>query len=360
MSKKKFFVTRPRRPNLAKLIFGIIGVVLRNLYTNDGPRVRQLEREISTLTRVKYVVCMANGTLPLIFLMSRHVPNSRIVTTPFSFVATSSAISNANHHPIWADIDGLTLNISAAAVADILNSEKVDAILATHVFGNLCDSSALGDLAKSHKIPLYYDAAHCMNSNFDNYDILASADACTMSFHATKIFSTGEGGALLTNNQDLAEAARVWRNFGISNGEIVSLGQNAKMSELQAVLGLSNIRSVGAEIRRRAKLRKVYESALRGARVKFHDSPNNSYLPVTFNTQNDLMNVIEKLAGANVYPRRYFFPSLNKVEFFSSDVSNPVSEDVASKILCLPLGTDVNRKVAYMVADIIKETLGDL
>lgn len=358
---KKIFVTRPSRPSLIKLLFLVSGIVRRSVYTNDGPLLKSLEQQLSNLTGIRHVVCMNNGTSPLLFLNSLISPNSLVATTPYTFVASAAAIQQSGNQPAWIDINISDLNMDVSALSNSPNIKSFDAILATHVFGNLCDIDSIGLIAKKLGVPFFIDAAHCMSDDFSDYEILGSADACTLSFHATKIFSTGEGGALLTNDPEIAEKARSWRNFGIQNGNLSQLGQNAKLSELGAALGLANLPRLSKEVRRRRKLSDLYLSRLGEIEsLACIQSKNYSYFPVLLPSEAQLLKVLSLLEQKNIYPRRYFYPSLSEVPFLAGYGKSTKAEDAAKRSLCLPLGTDVKKKTVAKITKVICECLGEL
>ena len=354
---KKIFVTRPAMPNLNLLLKGLAKLILSRTWTNDGPFVKSFESQLAKLWNVKHVVSMANGTMPLLFLASRFPKGSKVLTTPFSFVATSSSLILNGLEIGFVDIDSNTLTPPPAAVRKKLLEGTYSGMLFTHVYGKNCDIGELEELAREFGVPLYFDASHSFGVRYEGDSVFSRGGASTTSFHATKLLSAGEGGALITNDSRLADAARVWRNFGISDGALKGLGLNAKMTEFSALLGLSNLKGAFREIRRREKLSITYKESLSGAKgIEFVSSPNYSYQPVIFDTEKALLHAVEALTNQDVYPRRYFYPSLNTLDFSETISSMPNSEAISKTILCLPMGTDVTINRAKSISRALEES----
>jgi dTDP-4-amino-4,6-dideoxygalactose transaminase len=357
---RAIYVTKPTRVSVLRFVFYVSRIFGSGIFTNYGQTVRTLEAKLRTEFGLENVVVMNNGTTPIMFLMSELSPGSRVLTTPFSFVATSSAIAAMGMVPVFADIDPETGGIDTERVREALQREKIHAMLFTHVYGSPCDVTALHELAREYDIPLYFDAAHAVGVDIDGTSVLNFGDASTISFHATKLMSCGEGGALVTKSEELAERARRWINFGIAEGEILSLGVNGKMSELQAAMGLSTLPNVAREIRRRTKLMSRYQSALSGVNLRFLPSPNHGYIPVILPSAEQVGLIVDALGAQGIFPRRYFYPSLDSLEFLGSNASSlPASRDLAGRVLCLPSGRDVTRGAVASITACIRKTLGE-
>jgi dTDP-4-amino-4,6-dideoxygalactose transaminase len=281
--KRPIQVTRSNKPSMFKYFFYSLQMFRSRQFTNSGKFEKKLETKLSLRFNCPHVILMANGTLPLIFLLSQLPKGSTVLTTPFSFIATTSSAMFSGLSVEYVDIDPITLMPSGGAVQDILESKAISAILITQVYGRNEGIREIEAIAKEFDVPFYVDASH----SFDVYDDLGTSiytvgDAATSSFHATKLFSTAEGGAIFTRSPEIARKAQIWKNFGFDNGGISSIGVNAKMSELSAIFGLASIGKVDREMARRKRLVKTYKNSIGIDKVEFVNSPNNSYFPVIF------------------------------------------------------------------------------
>ncbi|HPZ18495.1 MAG TPA: DegT/DnrJ/EryC1/StrS family aminotransferase [Fervidobacterium sp.] len=329
--------------------------------TNNGEYLVQLEQKLGERFSVNCIT-VPNGTLALLIgiqLFDFEI-GSEIITTPFSFVATTSSILWQRYKPVFVDIDSETFNIDVSKIEEKI-TDKTKAILAVHVFGNPCDVQAIEHVAKKYSLKVIYDAAHCFDVFYDGKSIYKFGDVCAASFHATKVFHTIEGGALLSDNKELADKAKRLRNFGFDpNADIVDIGINAKMNEFQAAMGLLNLELVDEEIEKRKERYESYKELLRDIPVRFQKiNPkltkyNYIYMPVVFETKEVRERVYRILFENGYNTRRYFYPSLNSV--FSKE-SCPVSEDISSKILHLPLYGDLELQHVGRICSVIKNTL---
>lgn len=348
---RSIFVTSPRLPNLLKLSLNLAQILRSRQYTNDGKFTRKLETALQERWGAKHVISMANGTLPILALLGLLPKGSKVLTTPFTFAATTSSIVYSGCFPIYCDVESDSGVVSLQSVRRILALEKVDALLFTHVYGIPCPVDELENISLEYGIPLFFDAAHAFDVEYEGGSVLKRGTASTLSFHATKIFSTGEGGALVTDDPDIAAAARRFRNFGLQDGALTEVGINAKMAELPAALGLANLNGVSKEIRRRLRLVQKYKHLLSDTNLRFIDSPNGSYIPIIFPTEAALLEAVRDLNNVGVYPRRYFFPSLNELHFLNpQDLErSPNSDSLSKTVLCLPSGRNVNNRVIRII-----------
>lgn len=328
--------------------------------TNHGPLHRELLEAISSRLELAHLVLTNNGTIPIQMALRLLAKQGEVITTPFSFVATANAIAWEGCHPVFVDIDPKHLTIDETKIEQAI-TPRTTAILATHVFGNPCAIEAIDRIAERHELAVIYDAAHAFDATYQGRSLLAYGDASTCSFHATKIFHTGEGGAFVCQDADLAERARSVGNFGFDrNGVLRGLGTNAKLSELQAAMGLTVLPHVAGIIEARRRVVERYTRALRGSgaqvlRMRDGTRPNYAYFPVLLPSEAHLLKCMEALAAQNVFPRRYFHPSLNTLPHLS-DARMPVSEDVASRILCLPLYPDLPFADVDRIAAIVMDS----
>ena len=264
-----------------------------------------------------------------------------IITTPFSYVATTAAIVWENCTPVFVDIHPEYLTIDDTKIESAI-TPRTTAILATHVFGNPCHIENIEAIAKKHNIHVIYDAAHCFGVNYNGKSIFEYGDISTCSFHATKLFHTGEGGALFTKNPNLFHQCFYSHNFG-HNGplDFHGLGINGKLSELQAAMGLAVLPYMQDILESRKVAVDLYDSALdyvklRKIKIRNNTEWNYSYYPVIFETEAQLIRVQKELNDLQIFPRRYFFPSLNTVTYVNR-FSMPISESISKRIMCLPL-----------------------
>lgn len=310
--------------------------------THNGPLVQQFERELAQLLGVKHVVCVANGTCALQLAIRALDLSGEIITTPFTYIATANIIRWERCTPVFCDIDPETWNLDVRR-AQACVTEHTSAILPVHVFSAPCDVNAFAVLAAAHGLRLIYDAAHAMAVDYGGRSLLAYGDVSCTSFHATKLLTTAEGGACVTEDDGLAERLRRMRFFGFDEQkEIVDLGMNAKMTEVHAAIGLANLRRLDAVRARRAQKAARYRDALTAVpflQLQRRDPAayNNSYLPVLFDTEERLLGVDARLRTEGVLARRYFYPSLNTVPILGAQGQFPVAESVARRVLCLPL-----------------------
>lgn len=309
--------------------------------TNRGELVLELEQHLKDYLQVPQLLITTNGTLPLQIALQLLGKGGEIITTPFSYVATTAAIVWEHCTPVFVDIHPDYLSIDETKIEAAITS-RTTAILATHVFGNPCAVTAIEAIAKKHDLKVIYDAAHCFGVRYNSNSIFTYGDVSTCSFHATKLFHTGEGGAFFTNDSALFHQLFYSHNFG-HNGplEFHGLGINGKISELQAAMGLAVFPHLAMLLAERKKVVDYYNAHLDFTKLKTmtlraNTDWNYSYYPVLFPSEAILLTAQAALNAAGIFPRRYFYPSLNTLPYTHSP-SMPVSEHVASTILCLPL-----------------------
>ncbi len=314
--------------------------------TNRGELVLELEEKLKEYLSVNNIIIMNNGTVPLQIAIKNLAQGGEIITTPFSYVATTAAIVWENCTPVFVDIHPEYFTIDETKIEAAI-TENTTAILATHVFGNPCNVEVIEQIAAKHNLKVIYDAAHAFGVTYKGKSIFDYGDVSTCSFHATKLFHTGEGGAIFCKDTELREKLFYSHNFG-HNGplDFHGVGINGKITELQAAMGLSVLPHMTEIIDGRKKVIEFYDAHLdftKISKIKIRENTNwnNSYYPVLFETEAALLEAQKKLNEAQIFPRRYFYPSLNTINYVKS-TSMPVSESVASRILCLPLYVDLN------------------
>lgn len=312
----------------------------RKWLTNNGPLVQELEAKLKSYLGVKHFFFINNGTVALQIAIKALDLKGEVITTPFSYVATTNSLLWEGCTPVFADIKESDFNIDPAKITPLIN-EKTTGILATHVYGNPCDVEAIEKIAKDHNLKVIYDGAHAFGCTLNGQQVLSFGDIATCSFHATKLFHTIEGGAVITNDDALAEKIHLYRQFGHIGDEYYSIGINGKSSEMHAAMGLSILPYMDDIIRQRKTICSEYDQKLNGLpllrpQAITGTSYNYAYYPVVFESESQLLRVKEYLANCSVFTRRYFFPSLNTLPFANGNTC-PVSEDIALRVLALPL-----------------------
>ena len=338
-------VTKTYFPPLEDYIFQLQRIWKNEWLTNRGELVKELEEKLKAYFGIDNIVLMNNGTIPLQIALKLLANNGEVITTPFSYVATTAAIIWEHCTPVFVDIHPEYLTIDETKIEAAI-TDKTTCILATHVFGNPCNIEAIETIAKKHNLKVIYDAAHCFGVTYKGKSIFEYGDISTCSFHATKLFHTGEGGALFTNDSVLFQKCFYSHNFG-HNGplDFHGLGINGKISELQAAMGLSVITNMQNILQSRRKIVEFYSNTLsfsffRNMTFREDTSWNYSYYPVIFDTEGQLISVLNKLNENGIFPRRYFNPSLNTVDFVNGDEMQ-ISESISGRIVCLPLSHSI-------------------
>lgn len=329
--------------------------------TNRGELVLELEDKLKTYLNIPFVISTTNGTIPLQIALKNFGNYGEVITTPFSYVATTASIVWEGCTPVFVDIHPEYLTIDETKIEAAITS-KTTAILATHVFGNPCDVFAIEAIAKRYKLKVIYDAAHAFAVVYKGKSILSYGDISTCSFHATKLFHTGEGGALCCSDETLYKTLFYLHNFG-HNGplDFQGLGINAKMSELQAAMGLAVLPYIDIILNQRQHLVELYDTTLdfsKISKLKLRDETewNYSYYPVIFQTEEQLLNVEKALKAQQIIPRRYFYPGLNTLPYLTQSTL-VISDSIYKRVLCLPLYHDLSNTDITMICDIINTNL---
>jgi len=358
LPEKPIYVTQPSLAPLQEYTQILEGVWERGILTHNGPLVQQLEKDLKSYLDVQNIVAVTSGTIALQLAIRALNLSGEIITTPFTWIATSSAIMWERCKPVFADIQPDTFNIDPDKIETKI-TEKTSAILPVHVFSNPCDIEAIQKIANTHKLKVIYDAAHAMCVDYKGRSLLEYGDISATSFHATKIFQSGEGGACVTRDQQVFERLRRLRFFGHDESkDIVDEGMNGKMTEIHAALGLANLKWINSVLEDRKNKYELYMNLLGSYDFitfqKFPpDSYNYSYLPILLDSEDRLIQTVNHLNKHNIYPRRYFYPALNTVKILSSNERFPVAEDLASKILCLPLFYTLKAEEIHYICNLI-------
>ena len=350
-------VTKPFLPPLEEYQKLVAGIWERNWITNHGPLVTELEQKLRDYLGLDHLLYLSNGTVALQIAIKAFELKGEIITTPFSYVATTSSIVWEGCTPVFVDIDAETLNIDPNKIEAAITS-ATKAILATHVYGNPCDIEAIEGIAAKHDLKVIYDAAHCFGTNYKGRSVFGYGDISTASFHATKLFHTGEGGAVFTNSKEVLDRLAFLRNFGhASPVDFAQVGINGKNSELHAAMGLAVFPYITSILNKRKELSEYYDaclqqSDLRKIKINKDATFNYAYYPVIFSNEEKLLQAVTLLQENGITPRRYFYPSLNTLVYVDYKEMK-VSEDVSKRVLCLPLYFDLTTADIDLITSLI-------
>ncbi|WP_371192552.1 DegT/DnrJ/EryC1/StrS family aminotransferase [Glaciecola sp. SC05] len=357
-------VNKPYLPAFEKYTKYLELVYQKSWLTNNGPLVQELKARLEDYLGVKNLLPVANGTLAMQLAYKVLKVKGNAVTTPFTFIATSSSLAWEGIKPKFADIDSQTYNLCPLK-AELAIDRKTTAIVPVHVYGNPCNVEAFEKLGQKHSVKIIYDAAHAFGVKVGNRSVLSYGDASTLSFHATKVFHSVEGGAVIFRNSDDYERALLMTNFGINTKSmsIEDIGINAKMSEVHAAMGLAVLDDIEFILEHRKSLFDLYNKNLTGCAQfpQWHKEStiNGSYMPISFlnNEQSDF--VLQKLQDNGISARRYFSPSLNHVDLYMSgnDGACSISADLALRTLCLPLYASMSELDVIRVSNVVKDAL---
>lgn len=325
--------------------------------TNSGELVLELEVNLKEYLNVKELLYCANGTIVLQMALKALNITKEVITTPFSYVATTNVILWEGCTPVFVDIDPDTLCIDANKIEAAITKDT-QAILATHVYGIPCDVEKIDAIAKKHNLKVIYDAAHAFGCTYKGKSLLSYGDISTCSFHATKVFHTGEGGCIICNDDELAKKLYLYRSFGHKEDDYFTPGINAKNSEMHAAMGLCILPRLQEIISARKNAFEHYNNLLNFKKIEqplFERNLqyNYSYYPIIFETERMLLEVVSALLKNNIAGRRYFYPSLNQLPFIKKYNACPIAEDISKRVLCLPLYTDLLEEDIDIICSVI-------
>ncbi|RZM10571.1 MAG: DegT/DnrJ/EryC1/StrS family aminotransferase [Pedobacter sp.] len=335
-------VTKPFLPPQEEYNQYLDGIWQRQWLTNMGPLASQLEMELKQKLKLEHLLYVTNGTVALQMAIKALDLKGQIITTPFSFVATTSTIVWENCVPVFVDIDPDTLNINPSLIEAAI-TEETTAILATHVYGNPCDVEAIDRIAEKYGLKVIYDGAHAFGVEVNGKSLFEYGDVSTCSLHATKLFHSVEGGLVVTKDADILKKMAYIRNFGISGFDtFATLGINGKNSEFHAAMGLTNLNWVERIIKKRMALTSRYEEKLQNFRARrpkwAQNSENNgAYLPFVLESEELLLKIKAELDKNEIFTRRYFYPSLASALPYIRAEALSVTDDISKRVLCLPL-----------------------
>lgn len=369
--EKPILVTRPYLPDLEDYKKGLEEIWANQWLTNNGPVQQRFQKGLSAYLGVPEtnLELFVNGTLALeLGFYALGLAGSDVITTPFTFVATSHALKRIGATPIFADIDPKTMCLSPEA-AEKLITPRTKAIVPVHVYGHLCDVDGFARLGEKYGVKIIYDAAHAFGVKLRGKSIAEYGDMSMFSFHPTKLFHSCEGGLLVFKDAKLQQKLSQLRNFAIiSETECVDVGSNAKMNELQALMGLSCLKVIDKLIAHRAAVHQTYREAFADCpAVSFPDpatfaadfTPNSAYCPILFNDLATRECAYAEMKKLNVFTRRYFYPLLTDfAPYIYGKNSCPIAEDIASRVLTLPtyygLDLDAVREIAAAIKELIR------
>lgn len=351
-------VTKPFLPPIHEYEEYLKGIWNRQWLTNMGPLANDLELKLKQFLRLKHLLFVTNGTIALQMAIKALELKGEIITTPFTFIATVSSIVWEGCKPVFVDIHPDSLNIDPAKIEAAI-SKKTTGILATHVYGNPCDIEAIQQIADKYGLKIIYDAAHAFGVEINGRSVFEHGDISICSLHATKLYHSGEGGLLITKKPDLLKKLAFMRNFGFNGPEAFSeLGINGKNSEFHAALGLANLKYIESIKETRKRLTERYHENLKNSKI---DVPqwnsratlNYAYYPVVFESEELTLKCFEALKLKEIFTRRYFYPSLSSVLPYLTHQDMPVTDNIAKRVLCLPLYSDLSPEEVDMICRLI-------
>lgn len=360
--RERIPVTQPYLPDRAKFQRYVDGIFTRNWHTNNGPLVRELTDRLKEYLGVENLLLVSNGSLALQIayrvLGVCEFKNPEAITTPFSFVATTSTLKWEGITPVFADIDANTFCLDPDNIAHSV-SKNTKAIVPVHVYGNCCDVEAIEKAARERNLKTIYDGAHAFGVRFKGQSVLNRGDATTLSFHATKLFHTCEGGAIVFRKKEDLEKAKLLINFGIEGPETISsLGINAKMTEIHAAMGLCVLDDIDDILDARASDSFSYERMLGNYFQLPEWNPdatrNFAYFPILFECRKEALAGKKTLEKLGIGTRRYFSPSLDTLPYLQPQPGQPVSRDIVQRVLCLPLpasGLDPKDLISALISE---------
>lgn len=326
--------------------------------TNQGPFLREFEAKTKGYLGVDDFHFVGNGTIALqVALRALDITEGQVITTPFSYVATTSAILWERCEPVFVDIEPNTFCIDADKIEAAI-TPRTKAILAVHVFGYPCDVEKIESIAKKHKLKVIYDGAHAFGVTYKGKSLLSYGDISICSFHATKLFHTVEGGCIIARNKVVSSRVELTKHFGHQGDDHYMLGINAKASEFQAAMGLCSLKYIEGIISSRKQTTQLYDKLVHKKIQKpitgNKGQHNYAYYPVLFESEAKLLEAMTKLKAEHIFPRRYFYPSLNKLPYVAY-APCPISEDIAARIICLPLYVGLSKEIVAKIAATINE-----
>ena len=362
MAKPAIYVTQPTLAPLSEFSAILESAWASGVLTHNGPLVQRFERECVDQLALKRMVAVSNGTIAIQMAIRALDLVGEIITTPFTFVASLSAIQWERCTPVFVDIDPHTLNIDPAKIEAAITPQTV-AIMPVHVFGNPCEVERIQAIADKHGLKVIYDAAHAVGVHYSGQSLLNFGDVSATSFHATKMLNTAEGGGCIAATEEVHQRLRAIRFFGFDDSkEVVCEGFNGKMTEVHAALGLANLPYLQQALADRKRKYLRYRSILEASpKIEFqaiNQSSNYSYFPIILPTEEQVLTVERRLQSQGIFARRYFYPSVNTFSAVVRHQPMPISENISRRILCLPLYFTLPDDQVDRIGKMILEALG--
>jgi len=357
-------VTKPFLPKINEYESYLNGIWQRQWLTNMGPLASDLEIKLKNYLGLNHLLFVTNGTVALQMAIKALDLRGEIITTPFSFIATTSSIVWEGASPVFVDVDEQTLNIDVTKIERSIN-ENTCAILATHVYGNPCDVEEIHKIAKKHNLKVIYDGAHAFDVKIHDKSIFSFGDISTCSLHATKLYHSIEGGLLVTQDSELLKRLAHIRNFGFNGPEAFNeLGLNGKNSEFHAAMGLANLNYINEIYDKRKSISNRYKINLEGLKIKYQvwhkNSENNyAYFPIIFESEELLYSCMSELSAHEIFTRRYFYPSLANTLPYLPHQDMEVTDSISKRILCLPLYTELTFEEVDLITRLIRRVLNN-
>ena len=351
-------VTKPFLPPQETYSKYLDGIWQRNWLTNMGPLASELEVKLKEYLQVKHILFVTNGTVALQMAIKALDLKGEIITTPFSFIATTSSIVWEGCQPVFVDIEEHSLNIDTSKIEAAI-TEKTSAILATHVYGNPCDVIAIEKIAKKHHLKVVYDGAHAFGVQIKGKSIFEYGDISVCSLHATKLYHSTEGGLIITKDAILLKKLAYIRNFGFNGPEaFAELGINGKNSEFHAAMGLANLEYIDQIILQRKALTERYDKKLKTLQARrpnwhAHSENNYAYYPIIFENEMLMLKCMEYLKAHEIFTRRYFYPSLANTLPYLEPQNIEITDKVAKCVLCLPLYSDLSLEEVDLICRLL-------
>lgn len=366
MEDEKILVTQSSMPDFEEYCEKIKGIWDRKWLTNVGPLHEELKDKLKDYLLVDNIELFTNGHLALLVALKTLNLKGEIITTPFTFASTTNAIIDCGCTPVFCDINQENYTIDVDKIESLI-TDKTVAIMPVHVYGSVCDVEKIEKIAKKYNLKVIYDGAHCFGVRYKGKSIMSYGDISMLSFHATKVFNTIEGGALVVNKDEkLIEKEKSLRNFGLQNGDIEQCGVNAKMNEFQAAMGICNLNHINEEILKRKKVSDLYDSLLNDIEgIKFLKflsdiERNYAYYPIVVDeskfgyTRDD---IFERLAEKSICARKYFYPITNQFTAYKKyydKTPTPIAKDISERVMCLPMYADLSLEKVKEICNIIK------
>ena len=365
-TKKPIFVTKPTIPQLKEFIPYLEKIWKNGILTNGGPFHQQLEQELCDYLGVKYISLFANGTLALVTALQALRVNGEVITTPYSFVATSHSLLWNGIKPVFVDIDPETLNLDPARIEAAITPQTT-AIMPVHVYGHPCDVEGIQRIADNYGLKVIYDAAHAFAVRDVGGSLLRHGDLSVLSFHATKVFNTFEGGAIVCKDAKTKERIDHLKNFGfVDEVTVIAPGINGKMSEINAAFGLLQLKSIDAAITKRGAMADKYHIGLASVlgihcvKSATDGVTNHAYFPILVGKDYPLSRdeLFKRLLDHNIYARRYFYPLISDFPMYrglpsSASANLPVATKVANEVICLPIYPDLTAEQVDFIVGLI-------